>query len=98
MGKKTVQKETISDLTTAEFNQVVETFVDREDDRIEPSAFLKAIAELEHNHPVKSVELTGQVVNGTVIFDTPAPLPVVNNTFYIGDTKVTLKLQMDNSD
>ena len=92
-----MQKETISDLTTAEFNQMVETFIDREDDRIEPSTFLKAIAELEHQHSVKSVELTGQVVNGTVIFDTPAPLPVVNNTFYIGDTKVKLILQMDNS-
>lgn len=93
-----MQKETISDQTTAEFNQLVETFIDREDDRIEPSTFLKAIADLEHNQSVKSVELTGKVVNGTVMFDTPAPLPVVNNTFYIGDTKVTLKLQMDSSD
>ena len=93
-----MQKETISDLTTAEFNQFVETVIDREDDQIEPSTFLKAIAELERQHSVKYVELTGQMVNGTVIFDTPARLPVVNITFYIGDTKVKLILQMDNSD
>jgi hypothetical protein len=32
-----MKKETISDLTTDEFNPLVENFIDREDDRIEPS-------------------------------------------------------------
>lgn len=86
-------EETIQDLTTEDFNQLVEGFIAREDDRIEPSVFLKAVVELERKRAIKEVELTGQVVNGEVIFDTPAPLPVETNTLYVGDTKVTLRLR-----
>jgi hypothetical protein len=87
-------EETIQDLTTEDFNQLVEGFIAREDDRIEPSVFLKAIVELERKRAIKEVELTGQVINGEVIFDAPAPLPVEANTLYVGDTKVTLKLRL----
>ncbi len=88
-------KETIGDLTTDEFNQLVENFIDREDDRIEPTTFLKAMAALERKRGTKEVELTGRVVNGEIIFDTPTPLPVIKNTLYIGDTKVTLRLRVE---
>ncbi len=88
-------KETIGDLTTDEFNQLIDHFIAREDDRIEPSTFLKAVAELERKRAVKAVELTGRFVNGEIIFDTPASLPVEKNTLYVGETKVTLKLRAD---
>jgi hypothetical protein len=39
------------------------------------------------------VELSGRVVNGEIIFDLPAPLPVATNTLYVGETKITLKLR-----
>ncbi len=89
-------KETIEDLTTDEFNQLVDGFIAREDDRIEPSTFLKAVAELEQKRAVKEVELTGVMINGQIIFDTPAPLPVGANTVYVGDLKMTLKLRVHN--
>ena len=56
------------------------------------------MAELERARAVKEVELTGRVVNGEIIFDTPAPLLVEPNTLYIGDTKVTLKLRAARSE
>ena len=90
-------KETIGDLTTDEFNQLIDNFITREDDRIEPSTFLKAMAELERRRTVKEVELTGSVVNGEVIFDTPAPLPVGTSTLYVGDTKVMLRLRVSSN-
>jgi hypothetical protein len=36
------------------------------------------------------------MVNGQIIFDTPAPLPVGANTVYVGDLKMTLKLRLHN--
>ncbi len=74
-------KETIGDLTTDEFNQLIDNFIAREDDRIEPSTFLKAVAELERKRAVKEVELTGRMVNGDIL--------------YVGDTKVTLRLRAE---
>ena len=91
-------KETFEDLSTDEFNQLVDEFITREDDRIEPSTFLKAVAELERRRAAREVELTGRVVNGEVIFDPPAPLPVETNTLYVGDTKVTLRLRLNSND
>jgi hypothetical protein len=92
--KQAMSEETIQDLTTEDFNQLIDDFVSREDDRIEPSIFLTAMAELERARAVREVELTGRVVNGEIIFDTPAPLLVEPNTLYVGDTKVTLKLRL----
>jgi hypothetical protein len=91
-------KETIDDLTTDEFNQLINNFITREDDRIEPSTFLKAMAEVERKRAVKEVELTGRVVSGEIIFDMPTPLPVDNNTIYVGDTKITLTLRVESED
>jgi len=91
-------KETFEELSTSEFNQLVDEFITREDDRIEPSTFLKAVAELERRRAAREVELTGRVVNGEIIFDTPAPLPVETNTLYVGDTKVTLRLRLNSND
>ncbi|MEK7830050.1 MAG: hypothetical protein AAB401_03145 [Acidobacteriota bacterium] len=88
-----MKTETIENLATDDFNRLVTDFIAREDDRIEPSTFLKAMAELERNRGIKEVELTGRVVGGEIIFDTPAPIPVINNTIYIGDMKMTLRLR-----
>jgi hypothetical protein len=84
--------ESIGDLTTSEFDQLIENFITREDDRITPSVFLTVMAELERRQAIQEVELTGRVVNGDVVFDTPAPLLVETNTIYVGDTRVKLKL------
>ena len=88
-----MKTETIENLATDDFNRLVTDFIAREDDRIEPSTFLKAMAELERNRGIKELELTGRVVGGEIIFDTPAPIPVINNTIYIGDMKMTLRLR-----
>ncbi len=89
-----MEKQTIEELTTEEFNQLVNRFMEREDDRIEPSTFLRAAAELEARRTSREVELTGRVINGEVVFDLPAPLPVATNTIYVGDLKMRLKLRV----
>jgi hypothetical protein len=41
--------------------------------------------------------LLGRLVNGEIIFDLPAPLPVGSNTQYVGDTKIKLNLRVENA-
>lgn len=89
-----MEKETLAELTTDEFNQLIDGFIARADDRLEPATFLSAMAELEQRRAVREIELTGSFVNGQIIFDTPAPLPVGANTVYLGDLKMTLKLRL----
>src|SRR5205809_967186 len=98
MEVKSMAKETIADLTTNKFNQLIDNFISREDDRIEPGTFLMAASELERKRPLKEVDLTGRVINGEVIFDTPTPFPVAPNTVFVGDLKMTLKLRIENNE
>ena len=86
-------KETIAHLSTEEFKELVENFIQREDDRIEPSTFLKAMEELERQRGEKKIELTGRWENGEIIFDEPAPVPVGRNTIFIGEAQVILKIR-----
>lgn len=88
-------KETVGDLTVVEFGDLVTGFIERGDDRIEPSTFLHAAAELDRKQGYSEVELAGRLVNGDVIFDSPSALPVGTNTLYIGSTKVTLRLRTE---
>ena len=91
-------KETLAELTTAEFDQLIENFIDRDDDRIEPTTFLMALAELEQRRAVREVELTGSIVNGQFVFDTPAPLPVSANSVTVGDLKMILHMRQSPND
>ena len=86
-------KETIADLSTEEFKELMDNFIQREDDRIEPSTFLKAMEELEQQRAEKKIELTGRWENGEIIFDEPAPVPVERNTIFIGEAQVILKIR-----
>ena len=56
-------KETLTELNKAEFDQLIENFIDRDDDRIEPSAFLKALAELERKRAI-SIVWAGEIESG----------------------------------
>ena len=86
-------KERIADLSAEEFKELVENFIQREDDRIEPSTFLKAMEELERQRSEKTIELTGRWEKGEIIFDEPAPVPVGRNTIFIGEAQVILKIR-----
>jgi len=86
-------KKTIADLTTEEFNELIDGFIQREDDRIEPSTFLKAVAELERERAREVIEITGKLVDGEIIFDEPAPLPVGRSSIFFGDTQIVMKIR-----
>ncbi|MBM3242312.1 hypothetical protein FJZ31_39090 [Candidatus Poribacteria bacterium] len=88
-----MSKETFEELSVEEFDDLIENFINRGDDRIELSTFLKAMAEIEKEKTFRVVELSGEFANGEVIFDTPSLLTVQNNEITVGDTKIVLKLR-----
>jgi hypothetical protein len=56
-------KETIEDLTTEEFDRLIDNFIAREDDRIEPSTFLKAMREAAQMTSATMEEISEQIVH-----------------------------------
>ena len=88
---------TIATMNDAEFDALVEHFIERGEDRVPPQTFLQVMMDVAEQRSQHEVELSGRVVNGEIIFDLPAPLAVGTNTLYVGETKITLKLRMESS-
>lgn len=88
---------TIATMNDDEFDALVGQFIERGEDQMAPQTFLQVMADVAEQRSQREVELSGRVVNGEIIFDIPAPLPVSNNTLYVGDTKITLRLRVENS-
>ena len=81
-------------MSEEEFGDLIEHFISRGQDKIELPTFLQVMADLADKKKQREVELSGQVVDGEVIFDSPTPIPVGKNEIYIGDTKIVLKLRV----
>lgn len=88
---------TISSMNNDEFDALVEQFIERGEDKIAPQTFLQVMAGVAEQHKQHEVEVIVRVVNGEIVLDTLSPLPVDKNALYVGDTKVTLKLQTESN-
>lgn len=88
---------TIETMNDAEFDALVEQFIARGEDQAPPQTFLQVMTDVAEQRSEHEVELSGRIVNGEIIFDLPAPLPVDTNTLYVGDTKIKLNLRVENA-
>ena len=88
---------TLTSMDEDEFDALVEEFIERGADQVTPRTFLQVMTDVAAKRSSREVELSGRVVNGEIIFDTPAPLPVSNSTLYVGDTRITLRLRVKKS-
>jgi hypothetical protein len=88
-------KKTIASMSDREFDELLEQFIERGEDKITLPTFLQVMSDIAARRKPHEVELSGRLVNGEVIFDSPAPLVVDKSTIYIGDTKVKLNLRVD---
>ena len=99
-SKQTAQKvpmdnKTIATMNEDEFNALIDGFIKRGADQMTPPTCLQVMADVAAQRSQREVELSGRVVNGEIIFDQPAALPVGANTLYAGDTKVKLNLRVE---
>lgn len=88
-------EKTINTMNEAEFEALVERFIEHGPAPVTAKTFFEVMADVAEEHKQREVELSGRVVNGEVIFDNPAPFPLAKNTFYVGDTKITLNLRVE---
>jgi hypothetical protein len=79
----------------AEFDELLARFIERGEDKITLPTFLQIMSDVAAQRKPHEVGLSGRLVNGEVIFDSPAPLVVEKNTIYVGDTRVKLNLRVD---
>ena len=83
----------LENMSEEEFDDLIEHFISRGQDKIELPTFLQVMADLADKKKQREIELSGQVVDDDIIFDSPTPIPVGKNEIYIGDTKIVLKLR-----
>ena len=88
---------TIATMDETEFDALVEQFIERGTDRVTPQTFLQVMTDVAAQRSQHEVELSGRVVNGEIIFDVSAPLPVGANTLYVGDMKIKLNLRVESA-
>jgi hypothetical protein len=91
--EKEMADELMEALPPEEFDQLIESFIKRDDDRIDLPTFFAAMAEIEARRRMKVIELSGTFDQGTVVFDTPAPLPVRSNEIRVGEMRIVLRLR-----
>jgi hypothetical protein len=82
-------------MSEKEFDNLIEQFIERGEEKMALPTFLSAMVDITERRTQREVKLTGRLVNGELIFDAPAPLPVAPNTIYVGDAKIVLELQVE---
>jgi len=63
----------MENMSEEEFDDLIEHFISRGQDKIELPTFLQVMADLADKKKQREIELSGQVVDGEVIFDSPTP-------------------------
>lgn len=91
-----MDNKTLATMDEDEFDGLIENFIIRGEDHVTPQTFLQVMQDVAEQHSQHEIELSGRVINGEIIFDLPAALPVNTNTLYVGNTKVKLKLRVEN--
>lgn len=92
-----MDSKTIARMNEDEFNALIDDFIERGEDQVTSQTFLQVAADVAEQRSQREVELSGRIVNGEIIFDQPAALPVGANTLYVGDTKVKLNLRLESA-
>jgi hypothetical protein len=64
--------QTIATMNDAEFDALVDRFIERGEDQVTPQTFLQVLTDVAEQRSQHEVELSGRVVNGEIIFDLPA--------------------------
>lgn len=82
----------ISDLTAAEFDEVIATFGSPSFHDLAPDVFFTALAAIDEEQPRETLELTATIIDGQLNFLEPAPLHAHGNEIQLGDKRLVIKL------
>lgn len=91
-------QKTLDALEPEQFDALIETFIDRsEPDTLSFEAFDQAARRLAQKAVAETIELTGVVEKGAIVFDPSRAAPVIarGNEIVIGGLRLVVKLRPD---
>lgn len=86
------REENFSDLTPGEFEQVMTDVMSPDFHDLAAADFFTALAAIEEEEPVETLELMAAVKNGQLAFLEPAPLHAHGNEIRLGARRVIINL------
>lgn len=88
-----METKTLADMSEEEFDALLDKIESDEFDAITPQAFGEALWALQAQKTEKVIELTAEVVEGSLRLESTGALPVKGNEIFFGDTRVRIKLK-----
>ena len=85
----------LEEMSEEEFDALLDKIEDDDFDKITPQAFGEALWALQEQRAEKVIELTAEVVGGSLRFEPTETLPVNGNEIIFGDTRVRIRLKPD---
>jgi len=88
-----MERKTLEEMSEEEFDALLDKIEDDDYDKVTPQAFGEALWALQEQKAEKVIELTAEVVEGSLHFEPTEALPVNGNEIILGDTRVRVKLK-----
>ncbi len=83
----------LEEMSEKEFDALLDKIEDDDFDKVTPQAFGEALWALQEQKTEKVIQLTAEVVEGNLRFESTEALPVNGNELIFGDTRVRIKLK-----
>jgi len=80
-------------MSEEEFDALLNKIENDDFDKVTPQAFGEALWALQEKKAEKVIELTAEIVEGSLRFEPAESLPVNGNEIIFGDTRVRIKLK-----
>lgn len=81
----------MSELTASEFQEMMDGLMSEDFDKVTPTEFFGALTAMDEAE-VETIELTGHVKDGELVFNQPAPLPVMGSEILVANKRIIIRL------
>jgi len=86
-------EKTFKDMQREEFLRLLDNIGKDEVTDLTDTTFFKALAEIDAAGPQEEFLLTGRVVDGQLVLNETAPLPVSGNEIRVGNSRIIINLE-----
>jgi len=88
-----MERKTLEEMSEEEFDALLDKIEDNDYDKVTPQAFGEALWALQEQKTEKIIELTAEVVEGSLRFEPTEIVSVNGNEIIFGDTRVRIRLK-----
>jgi ABC-type iron transport system FetAB permease component len=88
-----METKTLEEMSEEEFDTLLDKIEEDDFDKVTPQAFGEALWALQEQKTERVIELTAEVVEGSLRFEPTEVIPVNGNEIILGDTRVRIRLK-----